>query len=636
MAAGHFDVMTVAELKDKCRSLGLKISGSRLELVERLRQRQRARSVRQPAKKRSIEAGAQVGQLKRRLVGKQAVTAADWAKAPPGWIPSAAADLAESLLIVQGHFAETLRAGEGVHHCSLSTDPAAKHAATAEAAVMCKAIEQDSAQPALPDAEDHAMVSETAPQQELAEDVTEIEGGEPKSANPIEAEAVEESNSVDPEGKTPAMSEAVEHQEPAGAVDLHEDVDYIETVDPKSTQPLFVEATEPGDPLETAENREAFEPVNAETLENCEHADVKFDQEESARLQCSEQTVSAIPKEVEAVQAAEQHCVAMQPDSGHDLLETADKSKSIETEIAQSEQIQSVGYTSASEPGVRPGVKEEQLDPDFAPESSEEEVIELPSRAAAPVFTSPLGPSPGLSPSPSQPAAPPPSPVEGSVPAPPSSWWLQSPSDLSFLKVTYSRLMEKAATSKAREDQALPSPPRWEPRRRPCTPKQDQFKMAPPPSPSPSSSRCRYVAASPNAACSPARSQARSPALLTAPASPSPARSPASLAIAASPTPARSPASFASPASGARQSVADSKQRMLKELTAQMQQVLGKLSAPGISEQSRTKYQQLANAIKKQIEKLNGIGTLGCSPSPAKALLISDSSSAISVRRGGC
>lgn len=505
MAPGPLDAVTVPELKDQCRAFGLKVSGSRLELVDRLRkkQRQQVRSL-QPEKKRALNAPPFAGRLKRRLVGKQAVTAADWLEAPLGWLPSAAAVLAETLV-------------EGV--------------------------EQQVAH------EETRATETEAP--ELKERVSSPAAAAPEARDSVADVAV-------------SAAAAAAHSASAASEVMHDGV---------AACP-FTACAAPA-AASSAASSGADGPSTSSAL-----AAALVDQSLAA------EQVADGPKQPEAAEESK----AVEPES----MQRGLKERHADPEPEKA--------AVATEPVV---VKQEEQDPDFAPESSEEEeVIELRQRVAtpAPVFASP---SPGLlSPSPLLPAAPPPSPAQpSSVPAPPSSWWTQSPSNASFLTSTYSRLLKKEAN--ARQDKAVPSPPRWEPGVRGFTPKRDVH------------SGCSgdAIAAPPPSALSPA-----------------PRRS----LVAASPTPARSPALLCSPPTTVRQSVEDSKQQMLKQLTAQMQLVIKKLSAPGVAEESREKYQELANSIKKQMDKLSGIGRHLCSPSPAKAMLPSASPSAVFMRQGGC
>mmetsp|Transcript_46313 Transcript_46313/g.83536 ORF Transcript_46313/g.83536 Transcript_46313/m.83536 type:complete len:418 (-) Transcript_46313:164-1417(-) len=203
---------------------------------------------------------------------------------------------------------------------------------------------------------------------------------------------------------------------------------------------------------------------------------------------------------------------------------------------------------------------------------------------------------------------PPPSPAEGSamaaVPPPPSSW-LNLPST-GFLKSTYARLLEKEA--RRHHADGMPAPPGWEPRLRSgLTPRRTSGVLAPPPSPMAS------FAASPM----PVRSSSPLASSL------SPCGGHLHLIAEARTTPGKREV---------RVQAADTKQKMLQELTSQMQLCLSKLSAPDLQEHSREKYQDLANSIKMQLEKLSSLNLPVCSlakgiPSPSPARL---------VRRGGC
>jgi len=206
-------------------------------------------------------------------------------------------------------------------------------------------------------------------------------------------------------------------------------------------------------------------------------------------------------------------------------------------------------------------------------------------------------------------AAPPPTPAEASpmavVPPPPSSW-LTLPST-GFMKSTYTRLLEKQA--RRPEADGVPSPPRWEPRVRTPSARRASGILAPPPSP---------MASQVSTMASPTPARTSSPYFSSVPSCSGNLQMKAEAH-----TPSKNEV---------RIQVADSRQKVLQELTSQMQLCLSKLSAPDLQEQSREKYQDLANSIKKQLDKLSSISLPASSP--AKSM--PTPSPARFVRRGGC
>lgn len=90
-----------------------------------------------------------------------------------------------------------------------------------------------------------------------------------------------------------------------------------------------------------------------------------------------------------------------------------------------------------------------------------------------------------------------------------------------------------------------------------------------------------------------------------------------------------------SPVATRLQAMEDGKQRMLKELTEQMQVCLRKMSARDLDSRTREKYQAMANSIKNQMDKLNGLPNTA--QSPAKAFYSPGACrSPLVIRGGGC
>lgn len=90
-----------------------------------------------------------------------------------------------------------------------------------------------------------------------------------------------------------------------------------------------------------------------------------------------------------------------------------------------------------------------------------------------------------------------------------------------------------------------------------------------------------------------------------------------------------------SPVATRLQAMEDGKQRMLKELTEQMQVCLRKMSARDLDSRTREKYQAMANSIKTQMDKLNGLPNTA--QSPAKAFYSPGvCRSPLVIRGGGC
>eukprot|EP00933_Yihiella_yeosuensis_P013789 TRINITY_DN12616_c0_g1_i1.p1 TRINITY_DN12616_c0_g1~~TRINITY_DN12616_c0_g1_i1.p1 ORF type:complete len:764 (+),score=230.59 TRINITY_DN12616_c0_g1_i1:140-2431(+) len=83
------------------------------------------------------------------------------------------------------------------------------------------------------------------------------------------------------------------------------------------------------------------------------------------------------------------------------------------------------------------------------------------------------------------------------------------------------------------------------------------------------------------------------------------------------------------------QALADSRQKVLAQLTSQMQLCLRKLSTPGLDDSAAEKYQEFANSIKKQLEKLSDLNKTA--PSPAAGQKRGAwTPTTPSHRRGGC
>lgn len=73
--------------------------------------------------------------------------------------------------------------------------------------------------------------------------------------------------------------------------------------------------------------------------------------------------------------------------------------------------------------------------------------------------------------------------------------------------------------------------------------------------------------------------------------------------------------------SSCREQAMDSRQRMLLQLTEQMQKVLARLQDPNLDDSSREKYQSIASSLRGQMDKISSFRLLGNSPA---------------IRRGGC
>eukprot|EP00930_Biecheleria_cincta_P070701 TRINITY_DN5830_c0_g1_i4.p1 TRINITY_DN5830_c0_g1~~TRINITY_DN5830_c0_g1_i4.p1 ORF type:complete len:572 (-),score=124.26 TRINITY_DN5830_c0_g1_i4:50-1765(-) len=181
-----------------------------------------------------------------------------------------------------------------------------------------------------------------------------------------------------------------------------------------------------------------------------------------------------------------------------------------------------------------------------------------------------------------------------------------------FLDRTYARLLEKQAAKSRGED----LPASWTPSR-----KTTSGAASPaPPLASPSPARSFATTSSPLAS--------KTFAMTLSPVRKSPAM--------ASHEKLTFSLGAASPVATRLQAVEDGKQRMLKELTEQMQVCLRKMSARDLDSRTREKYQAMPNSIKSQMDKLNGLPKTAQSPARALWSSLGASPSPLHLRGGGC